>query len=132
MLCRVFTLLIRAAHRLAPVLTEGVIKACEAICRHFHAAAKPAEDTADEPIVKHVGDFKLAVIFPDALPVVDALQNWLHCILEHFFKAFRGERHCNFTGGIVPHLCNSSVDRLIQNAAAERLFERGGYVRKLL
>ena len=68
---RVLALLVRAAHRLAPVLTQGVIKAREAICRSFHSAANTAERRANKKVIQDITCLHGAVIFPDTFPVIN-------------------------------------------------------------
>ena len=70
---RVLALLIRAADRLSPALTEGVIKAREAICRSFHSAANTAERRANKEVIQDITCLHGAVIFPDTFSVINRL-----------------------------------------------------------
>ena len=72
-LCRVLALLVRAADRLAPALTEGVIKARESVCRSFHAATNTAECRSNKEVIQDITCLHGAVIFPDTFPVINRL-----------------------------------------------------------
>ena len=91
-LCRVLALLIRAANRFSPALTQGVIKARESVCRSFHAATNTAENAANKEVIQNLRRFQLAVTPTERLAVVDHLQRGLDKILDHFLAALFNER----------------------------------------
>ena len=132
MLRCVLALLIRAADCLLSVLADGAVKAGKAVCRNFHAAAKPAEDAADKKVIQHLRRFQLAVAASNRFAVVDRLQGGLDQVLDHFLAAFFQKRQRDLARRAAGQILRCSFDDVIKEALAEHLLERGRRVADLL